>query len=186
MIEDKANHDPMKNRIGAAGRSDQFRTDKDSNGCGDFDIRIARDGTWFHEGSPIGRKALVRLFSTVLHRDEEGVFWLQTPVEKGRIQVDDAPFTAVELQAEGVGDAQVLRFRTNVDDWVEAGADHPIRVEIADSGEPSPYIVVRERLDALILRSVFYQLVDLAVSGRDEETLGVWSKGTFFPLGRLT
>ena len=186
MMEDKANHDPMKNRIGAAGRSDQFGTDKDSNSCGAFDIRIARDGTWYHEGSPIGRKPLVRLFSTVLHRAEDGSFWLQTPVEKGRIQVDDAPFTAVELQVEGAGDAQVLRFRTNVDDWVEAGPDHPIRVETADSGEPSPYILVRERLDALILRSVFYQLADLAVSGRDEETLGVWSKGTFFPLGRRT
>ncbi len=167
--------------------SDQIRTSKDSNSCESFDIRIARDGTWYHEGSPIGRKRLVKLFASVLRRDEAGDYWLQTPVEKGRIEVEDAPFTVVELVAEGDGETQVLRFRTNLDDWVEAGADHPIRVETADNGEPRPYIVVRDRLEALIARSVFYQLVDLAAPGRDpasgKETLGVWSKGQYFPLG---
>ena len=156
--------------------------------CGDFDMRIARDGTWYHEGSPIGRLPLVKLFSTVLHKDENGEFWLITPVEKGRIAVDDAPFTAVELTATGAGSAQVLSFRTNVDDIVTAGPDHPIRVaEDPASGEPSPYILIRDRLEALILRPVFYQLVELGeereVDGR--QVLGVSSGGTFFPLGAM-
>jgi hypothetical protein len=158
--------------------------------CGDFDIRIARDGTWFYRGSPIARKALVKLFAGVLKRDDSGDFWLITPAERGRILVDDAPFTAVECRPEGAGNGQVLRFRTNLDDWVEAGPQHPIRVEIAsDTGEPRPYIEVRDRLDALIVRSVFYQLVDLAEERRldkddGEAVLGLWSKGAFFPLGR--
>ncbi len=155
---------------------------------GDFDIRIARDGTWYYRGTPIGRKPLVKLFSTVLRRDESGDYWLVTPVERGRILVDDAPFTAVECIAEGAGRDQVLRFRTNLDHWVEAGPGHAIRVENApDTAEPSPYIEVRDRLDALIARSVFYQLVELAVEGRldGEDYLGLGSKGSFFPLGPL-
>ncbi len=154
--------------------------------CGDFDIRIARDGTWFYQGSPIGRKVLVKLFASVLRREADGEYWLVTPVERGRVIVDDAPFTAVELAASGGGSAQVLRFRTNVDDWVETDRDHPIRVSQApESGEPSPYILVRDRLEALILRSVYYHLVELAVERRDGDktVLGVWSKETFFPLG---
>ena len=156
--------------------------------CGDFDIRIARDGTWYYRNSPIGRKALVRLFSTVLRREEDGEYLLVTPVERGRVAVEDAPFTAVELVVSGTGADQVLRFRTNVDDWVEAGPDHPIRVAHApDSGEPSPYIHVRDALEALIVRSVYYQLADLGVErAQDGKTmLGVWSKNTFFPLGAL-
>ncbi len=155
--------------------------------CGDFDIRIARDGTWFYQGSPIGRKALVKLFASVLRREADGGYWLVTPVERGQIIVDDAPFTAVELTASGSGTAQALKFRTNVDDWVEADRDHPIRISQApDSGEPSPYIMIRDRLEALIVRSVYYHLVDLAVERRDggRTVLGVWSKETFFPLGR--
>ncbi len=155
--------------------------------CGDFDIRIARDGTWFYRGSPIRRKPLVKLFSSVLRRDEAGDYWLITPAERGRILVDDAPFTAVECNAEGEGRAQVLSFRTNLDEWVEAGADHPVRVETApDSEAPSPYIMIRERLDALIVRPVFYQLVELAEIRRLDggDYLGLWSKGIFFPLGR--
>lgn len=154
--------------------------------CGDFDIRIARDGTWFYRGSPIGRKPLVKLFSTVLRREEDGEYWLVTPVERGRVIVDDAAFTAVELSVKGSGRAQVLGFRNNVDDWVEAGPNHPIRVAIApDSGEPSPYIHIRDRLEALIVRPVYYELVNLAVERQveDRNTLGVWSKETFFPLG---
>ncbi len=157
--------------------------------CGDFDFRIARDGTWYYRASPIRRKPLVKLFSSVLTRDDEGVYWLVTPVERGRIAVDDAPFTAVELDVIGAGDDRVLRFRNNVDDWIEAGPEHPIRVEVApETGEPSPYILVRDRLEALIVRSVFYQLVDLAVEGRggDRGQLGVWSKGRFFLLGQMT
>lgn len=156
--------------------------------CGDFGIRIARDGTWFYLGSPIGRKPLVKLFSTVLRREDDGSYWLVTPVERGLIEVEDAPFTAVELQVEGTGRDQVLRFRTNLDDWVEAGPDHPIRVETnAATGEPSPYILVRDRLEALILRPIFYQLVEIGEETEEGGTprLGVWSKGTFFTLGSL-
>lgn len=164
--------------------SGEFEGDEE---CGDFGIRIARDGTWFYHGSPIGRKRLVKLFATVLKRDEDGVFWLETPAEKGTVVVDDAPFVAVELQAEGAGRDQRLTFRTNLDDFVTADAEHPIRVEIdPESGEPSPYVRVRDRLDALIARPVYYDLAELAEeSERDGRTvMGVWSAGTFFELGR--
>ncbi len=153
--------------------------------CGDMDIRIARDGTWFYMGSPIGRAPLVRLFASILRRDGDEYF-LVTPVEKVRIRVDDAPFVAVELEARGQGEEQELLFRTNVDDVVIAGPDHPIRVETdADSGEPAPYILVRDRLAALINRPVFYQLVELGVERVIEgrTVLGVWSGGQFFSLG---
>ncbi len=158
--------------------------------CGDLDIRIARDGTWYYRGSPIGRKSLVRLFSTVLKRDEEGQYWLETPVERGRIEVEDAPFTAVEVTAEGTGRAQTLTFRTNVDDLVTVDAEHPIRVEHdPGTGEPSPYVRVRDGLEARILRPVFYHLVELGEERPAEDgggtEFGVWSRGGFFPLGRL-
>ena len=156
---------------------------------GHFDIRIARDGTWFYRGSPINRKPLVKLFSTVIQRDDSDGFWLVTPAERGRIQVEDAPFTAVELSREGDGRDQILRLRTNVDDWVELGPEHPIRVALdPDSGEPRPYILVRDRLEALIVRSLFYELVELAVETErgGRPCLGLWSKGAFFSLGDLT
>jgi uncharacterized protein len=154
--------------------------------CGDIDIRIARDGTWYHQGSPIGRKELVRLFSTILRRDPDG-FVLVTPVEKMRIVVEDAPFLAVLMDAEGGGREQALRFITNVGDETVAGPDNPIRVETDPvTQEPAPYIHVRKGLEARIARAVFYQLADLAVPGEGhfEGTLGVWSGGSFFPLGR--
>ena len=152
--------------------------------CREFAIRIARDGTWFYHGSPIGRKPLVRLFSTVLRRAPDGSFWLVTPAERGRIEVEDAPFTAVALEVRGTGRNQTLAFRTNVDDEVTADAAHPIRVAEND-GEPRPYVLVRDGLEALILRPVFYQLVDLAVERPegDQTVLGVWSGGSFFALG---
>jgi hypothetical protein len=156
--------------------------------CGDFDMRIARDGTWFYRGSPIARKPLVKLFATVLRREDDGDYWLVTPAERGRVQVDDAPFTAVELLASGNGQEQVLSFRTNVDDVVTVDARHPIRVDyVTGKGEPSPYVAVRDGLDALILRPVFYHLVDLGEARRmdESEVFGVWSKGDFFPLGHL-
>ncbi len=156
--------------------------------CGDLDMRIGRDGTWFYHGSPIGRKPLVKLFASVLNRDEDGVYWLTTPVEKGRVEVDDAPFLAVELEVVGAGRDQVLRFRTNIDDEITAGPDHPIRVALDPaSREPAPYVLVRGRLEALINRSVFYELVERGVEEVIEgETLfGVWSAGRFFPLGSL-
>lgn len=156
--------------------------------CGDFDMRIARDGTWFYRGSPIGRKPLVKLFSTVLRRESDGSFWLVTPVERGRILVDDAPFTAVELTVAGTGRDRALIFRTNVDDQVTADRDHPIRVaHDPETGEPSPYIMVRNGLEARLLRTVYYQLVDLGEERRigGVATYGVWSRGVFFPLGSL-
>ncbi len=156
----------------------------DASICGDFGIRIARDGTWFYHGSPIGRKPLVKLFAKVLRRDEAGQYWLITPVERGMIVVDDAPFVAVELSISGSGRDQRLTFRTNLDDEVSVDADHPIRVvENSASGEPSPYVLVRDNLEALISRAVFYQLVDLGVE--EGSQFGVWSAGRFFALGQL-
>ncbi len=154
--------------------------------CGDLDMRIARDGTWFYQGTPIGRPAMVRLFSTVIRRDGDDYF-LVTPVEKVGITVDDAPFVAVELIAEGSGEAQVLRFVTNVGDEAEASEAHPMRVEIdPETQEPAPYVHVRANLEALIHRNVFYQLVELAEPREIDGAgwLGVWSHGQFFPIGR--
>lgn len=153
--------------------------------CGDIDMRIARDGSWFYMGTPIGRKPMVKLFSTIIRRDGDDYF-LVTPVEKVGIRVDDAPFVAVALQVEGEGEAQVLRFTTNVEDETLAGAEHPLRIELdAQTEEPAPYVHVRANLEALIHRNVFYQLVELAVPREiDGETwLGVWSGGQFFPIG---
>jgi hypothetical protein len=154
--------------------------------CGDIDIRIARDGTWYHQGSPIGRRELVRLFSTILRRDPDG-YVLVTPAEKMRIVVEDAPFLAVLMDVAGEGRAQRLTFTTNVGDETVAGPENPIRVETdPNSGEPAPYVHVRKGLEARIARAVFYQLADLGVPGEDEHTgyLGVWSGGQFFRLGR--
>lgn len=159
-----------------------------TNNRGEFPIRIARDGTWYHEGTPIRRKALARLFSTVLQRDDAGRYWLATPFERGLIQVDDAPFTAVEMEVDGRGHYATIRFRTNFDEWIVAGADHPISVEQdPETGEPSPYIMVRDGLPALILRPVFYALAE---SGEEVEEAGrrmlrVWSGGVAFDLGTV-
>jgi len=177
--------DPLKGlRAMAAG--DRVGSSARQQFCGEIDIRIGRDGTWFYHGSPIGRKPLVKLFASVLRREGDD-YWLVTPVERGRIKVDDVPFTAVEVNAAGTGPSQVLTFRTNLDDEVAADAEHPIRVAYAtDSGEPHPYILVRDRLEARILRPVFYELVELAQMHRigGDEVYGVWSREQFFPLGR--
>ena len=131
--------------------------------CGDLDMQIKRDGTWFYEGTPIGRKELVKLFSTILWREGDEYF-LVTPVEKVGLQVEDAPFVAVDFDVTGEGVDQVLTFTTNVDDQAKAGADHPIRVERdKETGEPSPYVLIRRNLEALIDRKSFYRLVDLGV-----------------------
>ncbi len=162
-----------------------FRPD-DAQNCGNFEMRIARDGTWYHQGRPIRRMALVKLFSTVLRRDESGGYWLVTPVEQGRIEVEDAPFTAVELQVDGSGRDQTLTFRTNLDQMVTVDAAHPIRVaEDAETGEPTPYVLVRDNLEALIVRSVFYELADLAEeqAGDNGAEMVVWSGGIPFVLG---
>jgi hypothetical protein len=150
-------------------------------------MRIARDGTWYHEGGPIRRNQLVKLFATVLRREEDGTYWLVTPVERVQVHVDDAPFTAQEVEAREDGGAPVLALRTNLDEWVEAGPDHPIFMAISPAtGEMCPYIKIKPGLDALIARSVFYTLAEMAEPDPNEEsgeaTLGVWSHGTFFPL----
>jgi uncharacterized protein len=161
----------------------------DAAACGHFNIRIARDGTWFYHGSPITRKPLVRLFASVLQCDDNNRYWLVTPVERGLIDVDDAPFTAVALTVVGDGATQRLIFRTNLNDEIVADSAHPIRiVEDRATREPSPYLRVRGRLEALIARPVFYELVELGVSERLDgtEVFGVWSERSFFPLGSLT
>lgn len=173
-------------RASAAGRALPPVESWHPSHCGDIDIRIARDGTWFHEGTPIARRELVRLFSTILRKDEDG-YHLVTPAEKLRIEVEDAPFLAVLLDVEGEGSGQRLIFTTNVGDVTVAGADNPIRVETdAVTEEPAPYVHVRRGLEAKIARAVFYRLADLAVPGEGARkgTLGVWSGGVFFPLGR--
>jgi len=153
--------------------------------CREFGLRIARDGKWFYHGTPIGRKSLIRLFSSVLRRDGEGGYWLVTPAERGRIEVEDAPFVAVELTAEGAGPGQRLSFRTNVDDIVAADASHPIRVVLdGATGEPRPYVMVRDGLEALILRPVFYHLVERGET--KDGDFGVWSGGAFFKLGEAS
>lgn len=149
--------------------------------CGEIDIVIRKDGLWFHEGSPIGREALVRLFSTVLRKDPDG-FHLVTPVEKMKITVEDAPFIATRVDREG----EALKFLTNVGDEVEAGPDNEIRIEMdAATGEPRPYLHVRRGLDALIARPVFYELVEMAQERDTAEgpRLGVESNGAWFPVG---
>lgn len=156
--------------------------------CGTFDIRIDRDGVWYYRGSPIRRLALCRLFSTVLRRDADGAYWLVTPVEAGRIEVEDVPFTAVEIRSTGSGPDREITLRTNLDDIVTVDFEHPIRVDCAPgSDEPRPYVTVRDGLEARLLRPVFYELVDLGEPARrDGETiLGVWSGGTFFRLGAI-
>lgn len=161
--------------------------------CGDLPFLIRRDGTWLYRGSPINRKELVCLFASVLKRASDGSFWLETPAERGRIQVEDAPFLAVELDWTGDGRNQTLSFRTNVDQVVTAGPEHPIRVshDILTC-EPTPYILVRRGMgdhgvEARINRAVYYELVALAVPEwvGCRRMLGVWSCGRFFPLGEL-
>jgi len=148
--------------------------------CGDLDMRIARDGTWFYLGTPIGRRGLVRLFSTILRRDGDKYF-LVTPVEMVGIIVDDAPFVAVDFDVTGTGTDQRISFHTNVDDAVTASADAPIRVvRDPETGEPSPYVLVRHNLEALIDRKSFYRLVDIGV--HHEGWFGLWSGGAFFGL----
>ena len=152
--------------------------------CGDLDMEIRRDGTWFYLGTPIGRPALVKLFSSILRRDGDDYF-LVTPVEKVGIRVEDAPFVAVDAEVAGKGAAQDLTFTTHVGDTVTAGPDHPIRVERnAETGEPSPYVHVRANLEALIDRKTFYRLVERGVHTDQDGTswFGLWSGGVFFKL----
>ena len=145
--------------------------------CGDSEMRIARDGTWSHQGSPIGRPAMVRLFSTILRREPDGGFVLVTPAEKLDIEVEDAPFLAVEVRSEGEGEQRSLAFRLNTGDLVVAGPQHRLRFEAG----PHPYVEVRRGLDALVARPVYYELAEIALA-EGAEPPGVWSGGLFFPL----
>jgi hypothetical protein len=161
--------------------------------CGDLPFLIKRDGTWLYRGSPINRKELVCLFASVLRREADGSWWLQTPAERGRIEVEDTPFIAVELDWAGDGRYQKLSFRTNVDEVITAGPDHPIRVSHdVITCEPTPYIHVRPGnghldIEARINRATYYELVALAVPEwvGSKRLLGVWSCGKFFSLGEL-
>lgn len=153
--------------------------------CGDIDMEIRADGTWFYLGTPIGRMPLVQLFSTVLRKDADGRTYLVTPVEKVGIRVADAPFVAVEMNASGQGANQVITFRTNVGDVVEAGPGHPLRfVDEAGTAGLKPYVLVRGRLEALVARPVMYELVgrgeEIDVGGR--AMFAVRSKGEVYPV----
>ncbi|MGI8724420.1 MAG: DUF1285 domain-containing protein [Methyloceanibacter sp.] len=152
------------------------------NDCGDIGLKIGHDGTWFYRDSAIGRKPLVKLFASVLRREDDGRHYLVTPVEKVLIEVADAPFMAIEMWSEGGGEAQRLFFRTNVDDVVSAGPEHPLHFRAGEEGAPVPYVLVRDGLEAKLARPIYYELVALAVpGGARKETLGVWSGGMFYP-----
>lgn len=150
--------------------------------CGDIGMEILADGTWMHEGARITREPLVRLFSTILRKDADGLTYLVTPGEKIVVKVHDAAFVAIRVDRHGEGETQTLAFTTNVGDVVAAGPEHPIRVSHA-RGEPRPYVLVRERLEARILRAPFYELVKW--SEAREGRLGAWSGGAWFDLGQL-
>jgi hypothetical protein len=155
-----------------------------------FGLRIARDGRWFHHGSPIERPALVKLFATVLRREPDGSHWLATPVERGRVEVEDAPFVAIELAALGRGPGRTLRLRSNLDEWVTVGPGHPLRAR-RPADQPAgaglvPYVEIRDGLEARLARPVYYELMELAEEHQvgAEIRFGVWSEGCFFPLDR--
>jgi len=152
--------------------------------CGNLDMRIARDGTWYYEGTPINRPEMVRLFSTILRKDGDS-YVLVTPVEKVGITVDDAPFVAVDFDTKGSGATQDICFHTNLGDTVTAGPDAPLRIERDEaSGEPSPYVTVRANLEALIDRKSFYRLIELGAHAEHagQSWFGLWSGGQFFPV----
>ena len=164
--------------------------------CGNLDIKINSDGLWFYHGSPIGRKEIVKLFASVLSLDKNGKYWLTTPAEKGEIIVEDVPFQAVEMNVQGEDESQILSFRTNIDEIIIAGHTHSIRIETNPiTDEPSPYIMVRDGLEARLTRAVFYQMVDLGVEmivetaqEKDifkEQVFGVWSSRQFFQIGKI-
>lgn len=156
---------------------------------GELDMHIARDGTWYHEGEPITRLALAQLFSGILRLEEDGRYYLVTPVEKWAIRVDDVPFVIVRMDVEGSGQDQELRFLSSLEHEVVADEQHPIRVQVDErSGEPSPYLLLRDNLQALLHRNVFYQLADLAEERqwRGQSRIGVWSRGVFFPIDGIS
>jgi uncharacterized protein len=177
-----------QDRAQAAGAPSAADRRMFENICGDLGLRIGRDGTWFYRGSPIGRKPLVKLFASVLRRDALGHYWLITPGEKGRIEVDDVPFIAVEADFRGAGHDQIVTLRTNLDEIVTLDAAHPLRiVENKADGAPAPYVLVRDALEARLARAVYYDLVEHGEErpGALGREFGVWSAGRFWPLGTL-
>jgi uncharacterized protein len=153
--------------------------------CGDIGMAIRSDGVWLYQGSPIGRAPLVKLFASVLRKDADGKHYLVTPAEKIDVAVDDAPFLAVEMEVRGSGRDQSFVFRTNVDDIVTAGPEHPLCFGIEERSQGlKPYLLVRGRLEALVTRALYYDLVELAVEHdtKDGRRLGLWSGGVFFPM----
>ncbi len=155
--------------------------------CGDIGMEIRRDGTWFYQNSPIGRKPMVKLFSRILRRDTDNNHYLVTPVEKVIVHVEDAPFLAVEMEVIGKGPAQALNFRTNLDDVVACSRENPLRFVIEQpAGGLKPYLLVRGKLEALVTRALYYDLVELAEAHPDhpdaQDGLGIWSRNTWFPL----
>lgn len=153
-------------------------------GC-DSDFRIARDGTWYHQGSPIGRQAMVRLFSTILCRDGDGEYWLKTPVEKCRITVEDVPFVMIGFRVRELDEGTTLCFKTNVNEWVAVDAEHPLVMRAdPETGDVVPYIHVRDGLEAKLSRPVYYEFMEhvLAEGEIRDGVRGIWSSGRFFPL----
>lgn len=150
--------------------------------CGDIGLKIGCDGTWYYQDSVIGRKPLVKLFASVLRQEEDGRYYLVTPVEKVLIEVEDVPFLAVEMTAKGRGKQQLLSFRTNLDDAVEASSKHPLSFRPGKNGSFTPYLLVRGKLKARLTRPVYYELVSASVTETEDgnSDLGVWSGGTFF------
>lgn len=156
----------------------------DPDYCGEMDMVIKSDGSWWHEGTRITREPLVKLFASILRKDDDGETYLVTPVEKIKIEVEAAHFTAIRLDVDGSGENQRLFFTTNMGEIIEAGAERPIRVDIdVKTGEPRPYISVRGRLEALMTRPVFYELVEYGVFTGDE--LGIFSNNAYFLLGNI-
>jgi hypothetical protein len=155
--------------------------------CGDSGIRINVNGEWYHQGSPIKRMNLVKLFASILQRDDNGEYWLITPAEMARIEVEDAPFLAVELIRSGKGPRQILSLRTNLDQIVTVDDNHPIRIDINHkTGEPAPYVILEGSIEAKITRAIYYDLVSISEKeDKGSQKLGVWSKKIFFPLGSL-
>ena len=153
--------------------------------CGDLDMVIKRDGTWFYMGTPIGRHALARLFSSVLRKDEDGKTYLVTPVEKIGIEVEDVPFIAIAMQQTGEGKDQELVFETNVGDIVRAGNDNQLRFAKEGEDKLKPYLHIRHGLEARLSRPVYYELANLAQPENEqpEAAIGIWSGGCFFPIG---
>ncbi|NNE57637.1 MAG: DUF1285 domain-containing protein [Hellea sp.] len=156
--------------------------------CGEMDMVIKADGSWWHDGTRITRQPLVKLFASILRKDEDGETYLVTPVEKIKIEVERSHFIAIRVDVEGQGEDQRVFFTTNMDEIIEAGPERPIRVEIdPETQEPSPFVRVRGRLEAILARPVFYELVEHAVrcEQNDRSELGIYAGGTYFPLGNI-